>query len=100
MSRLRIGFNLNFQGFGDDVVLTRVDVVSSIRTVWEYTQEQMYLLSNNHGGRSPPSELEARQETKFIKGNTQFIYKILATLNTGFTDRVLFGREGDIFFEL
>lgn len=56
----------------------------------------MYLLSNNHGGRSPPSELEARQETKFIKGNTQFIYKILATLNTGFTDRV-FGREGDIF---
>ena len=60
----------------------------------------MYLLSNNHGGRSPPSELEARQETKFIKGNTQFIYKILATLNTGFTDRVLFGRERDIFFEL
>ena len=58
----------------------------------------MYLLSNNHGGRSPPSELEARQETKFIKGNTQFIYKILATLNTGFTDRNSFLAAREIYF--
>jgi len=60
----------------------------------------MYLLSNNHGGRSPPSELEARQETKFIKGNTQFIYKILASWFHRSRFEFIWPRAGDIFFEL